>query len=79
MIQPHSSEQILPDLVQVKVICSICHTLSAVELTAREYEDYYTHRKLVQEALPDHTADDRETLSTGTCAGCQKQMSNLIL
>jgi hypothetical protein len=70
MIKPHSSTQLLPDLIQVTVKCPFCGEFKSVELNQKEFESYYHDGLLIQHALPFHTPDDRELLVSGICPSC---------
>lgn len=39
-------------------------------MTHKEYADRYVYGQMIQEALPNHSADDRELLTSKMCGGC---------
>lgn len=59
------------------VTCPICGETDSIELTEEEYDNYQKWQRrelLIQEALPNRTAAEREQLKTGICAGCWDSM-----
>ena len=55
--------------------CPICGNVSEIEMTDDQYSRYSKWKRkemLIQEALPELTAEEREILMTGFCKDCQK-------
>lgn len=58
---------------QILTKCRICGEEHIVELTDDEYANYLRWKNrelLIQEALPNRSAIERELLMTGTCNEC---------
>ena len=56
--------------VVVKTKCPICGRPQNVVVPREGYENWRYKGKLIQNALPTLTADEREALMTGTCSDC---------
>lgn len=53
--------------------CIKCKASVTVNCTDEQYETY-TKGKLIQHAMPDVSADEREMLISGICASCWDKM-----
>lgn len=58
------------DLIQVTVQCPWCKSTQSIDLTPNEFTSVYETDTLIQDALPKHTADERELIKTGICPAC---------
>ena len=56
--------------IVVKTKCPICGRPQNVVVPREGYENWRYKGKLIQNALPTLTADEREALMTGTCSDC---------
>lgn len=74
MNNPEAITHVLGDLYSLQFHCVFCSTPLTVELSQKEYDDYYTKGKLIQFALPNHSKDDREILVSQVCPACWKKM-----
>lgn len=55
------------------VTCPICGETDSIELSEEEtinYARWQRRELLIQDALPNRTAAEREQLKTGICGGC---------
>lgn len=62
--------------IRIETRCPICGEKSYVDLTYDEYLKYLKWQRrelLIQEALPNLSAEDREKLITGICQKCWLQ------
>lgn len=50
--------------------CPVCGTATLAVVNRRDYHLWRTGRRLIQDAFPDWSADDRELLVTGTHPDC---------
>lgn len=50
--------------------CPVCRTRSIIMLPYKGWAAWFLDGKLIQDALPDLTAAERELLITGTCESC---------
>lgn len=58
-------------MITIKRTCPFCGKLRAKELdVTRQQMDDWEHGKMIQYAMPNLTADEREHLLTGICSGC---------
>lgn len=57
----------------VKGMCPWCGAYWHVYMTEEEY-DRWRFGELVQNALPNHTPEDREYLISGLCKSCQAEI-----
>lgn len=48
----------------------MCGKIIPVELTEKEYNDYYVKGMHIQHAMPTKSADERELLISNTCGPC---------
>lgn len=53
--------------------CGLCHTDKSVVVPTSGYNQL-ARGELIQVALPDVSADDRELMISGTCGTCWKKM-----
>lgn len=63
--------------MKIKTVCPMCGDVAYIELNDEEYARYQEWRRgkmLIQEALPNLSADEREMLKTGICAYCWEEM-----
>lgn len=74
IIQPKSAEELIPGLVTVTIKCSSCGSDSTVEMTTTEFNNRYYHQLSIRSALPNHTATEREKLTSSLCEACQKNV-----
>lgn len=61
----------------IVTICPICYEEDEIVLTDEEYKQFrrWQNRELlIQEALPNRSATEREQLKTGICGHCWKEM-----
>ena len=56
--------------IVVKTKCPICGRPQNIVVSREGYENWRHNGKLIQNALPTLTADEREALMTGTCSDC---------
>ena len=56
--------------IVVKTKCPICGRPQNTVVSREGYENWRYNGKLIQNALPTLTADEREALMTGTCSDC---------
>lgn len=54
--------------------CPFCGALNTVEVDEAAYRSYINEGKLIQDAFPDMSADDREIIKTGICPKCWDDM-----
>lgn len=52
--------------------CPLCGKEWSVAVTEQEYDDWRFFGELIQNALPNHTPEQRECLISGFCVDCQK-------
>ena len=59
--------------LELVIICPICHETAVVKVN---FEDYlaWNEGKLIQEAFPYLSANDRERVKTGICPSCWEKM-----
>lgn len=50
--------------------CVFCGKHQVVKMTSPEYSAFNFSDALIQDALPNHSADDREFLISGICPKC---------
>ena len=50
--------------------CVFCSKHQVVRMTPPEYSAFNFSDALIQDALPNHTPDDREFLLSGICPAC---------
>lgn len=61
----------------IVVTCPICGETDIIELNEEEttnYERWQNRELLIQDALPNRSAAEREQLKTGICGGCWDKM-----
>jgi hypothetical protein len=59
----------------IRVRCPVCKKTSVLDnIPERGYVEWKYGGKLIQQALPGLTADQREQLISGTCPSCWKAM-----
>ena len=61
----------------VLTTCPFCDKTNFVQLTPdqwKRYGEWSSGKLLIQNALPDLTADQRELLKTGICSECWEKM-----
>ncbi len=59
--------------VSIEGECVFCGRSWEVTVTEKEYDDLRIGDILIQEALSDHTPEERECLISGLCERCQKK------
>lgn len=67
----------MPDYVSIVTQCPICGETDTINLTYDEYANYLRWQRgmlLIQDALPNRTANEREQLKTGICGKCWSDM-----
>lgn len=60
------------DHAMVKHTCPICGKVCEIELDREQAIDYFCNNKLIQDALPELTAAEREFVKSGYCPDCQQ-------
>ncbi len=55
--------------MKIEKTCPFCGTKSVVIVNEKQYAEW-ENGKLIQDAFPDLSADDREILLTGICPRC---------
>ena len=60
--------------IVVKTKCPICGRPQNIVVSREGYENWRHNGKLIQNALPTLTADEREALMTGICPDCWGRM-----
>ena len=61
-------------MVKFEVTCPFCGKKTEVSLTEEEYERVQSGQYLIQDALPNRTATERELVKTGMCVECQNDV-----
>ena len=75
MIIPKSVESGISYGITTLVIpCNVCGEDKVIELTNKEYVDYFLNGMKIQYAMPNQSADVRELCISGTCAVCFHEM-----
>ena len=66
----------MPKMMNVTLVgqCPFCRKDWEVTVTEKEYDDWRFGDMLIQEALRDHTPEERECLISGLCVECQKKI-----
>jgi hypothetical protein len=59
----------MTETITVSVPCPFCQNLAELDVPLQGYKAWQSG-ELVQNALPDLSADDRELLISGTCSTC---------
>ena len=60
-------------MFHITTICPFCGESHVVEVVAEDYADW-KNGKLIQDAMPYLTADEREMLISGICPTCWDNM-----
>ncbi len=58
------------NLIIINGQCRICKKYFAFNVKKEDYTDYISNRKLIQQAFPYLTADERELMISETCNAC---------
>lgn len=58
--------------IEIMISCPFCGEPNVIAISEEEYENYYIKGMLIQDAMPDLTATEREMLISGICPSCQK-------
>ena len=58
--------------IEIMTSCPFCGEPNVITISQEEYENYYIKGMLIQDAMPDLTATEREMLISGICPSCQK-------
>lgn len=56
-------------------VCPFCHHATYITVNLKDWEDW-RNGKLIQDAFPYLTADEREMLKTGICPDCWEKIFN---
>lgn len=55
--------------------CPLCSKRSTLHMTIKQYTELLSpERRLVQQILPEYTAEQREIAMNGMCSACQSVM-----
>lgn len=57
-------------IITLVIPCAICRKNHLIELSNKEYEDYFLKGMHIQDAMPNQPADIRELCISGTCGKC---------
>ena len=63
--------------IQVITTCPTCSAENHVECKAKDYQSWF-EGKVIQEAMPYLSVDQRELLQTGICTTCWSDMFSLL-
>ena len=58
--------------IEIITSCTFCGEPNVITISEEEYTNYYIKGMLIQDAMPDLTATEREMLISGICPSCQK-------
>ena len=61
-------------MISVARQCPFCGKKYAVEVPEKGFLDWFEGRMVIQRAMPQISAEIRESLLTGMCAECQKDV-----
>ena len=71
MIIPKSIESgISYGITTLVITCIVCGKDQVIELSNKEYVDYFLNRMKIQYAMPMQSADVKELCISGTCGKC---------
>ena len=66
---PHDKNDLI-----VFVACPFCNTTYSVTIFREDFDAYITGNKLIQDAMPNTSTDNRESVKTGICSPCWDKM-----
>lgn len=58
---------------EVVVVCPYCHKATTISVVTNDYFDW-KEGKLIQDAMPYLSTEDREALISGLCPDCQREV-----
>jgi len=64
----------MSDTFSVAVDCKMCSQIHVVEVPEKGFNAWKLDRVLIQVAMPELTADEREILISGICGKCYDEM-----
>ena len=71
MITPKSVESGKTNgITTLTITCGVCGEDKTIELTDKEYVDYFLNGMKIQYAMPNQSVDAKELCISGTCGKC---------
>lgn len=61
----------------LRMECPLCGHATSIGVSDEGLVKYFYEHKTVQEAFPELSASDRETILNGICKACQDEMDSL--